>query len=103
MCPQSHIGQDVFQAVCWLPVSKRVDQVILNYVFKIKSGTSLDYMIEQFLPASSVHSYSTRFRENGCFSLRKVKALVRSLLHIGGAYYGMICRTVFNKYIIFSV
>ena len=31
-------------------------------------------MTEQFTPASSVHSYNTRFRENGCFSLPKVKS-----------------------------
>ena len=66
---RSNIGQDVFKAVGWLPVSKRVDQIILNHVFKTKSGTSPDYMTEQFTPASSVHSYSTRFRQNGGFSL----------------------------------
>ena len=38
--PWSPLGQDVFKAVGWLPVSKRVDQIILNHVFKIKSGTS---------------------------------------------------------------
>ena len=70
MGPRSHIGQNVFKTVGWLPVSKRVDQIIL----KIKSGTSPDYMIEQFTPASSVHSYSTRFGENCCFSLQKVKS-----------------------------
>ena len=74
MGPRSHIGQDAFKAVGWLPVSQRVDQIILNHVFKIKSGTSPDYMTEQFTPANSVHSYSTRFRENGCFSLPKVKS-----------------------------
>ena len=31
-------------------------------------------MKEQFVPTSSVHSYSTRFRENGSFSLPKVKS-----------------------------
>ena len=31
-------------------------------------------MTEQFTSASYVHSYSTRFRENGCFSLPKVKS-----------------------------
>ena len=77
MGPRSHIGQDVLKAIGWLPVSKRVDQIILNHVFKIKSGTSPDYMIEQFTPASSVHSYSTRFRENGCFFLQKVKSFVK--------------------------
>ena len=74
MGPRSYIGQDAFKAVGWLPVSKRVDQNILNHVFKIKSGTSSDYMTEQFTPASSVHSYSTRFRENGRFSLPKLKS-----------------------------
>ena len=74
MGPRSHIGEDAFKAVGWLPVSKRVDQIILNHVFKIKSGTSPDYMAEQFTPASSVHSYSTRFRQNGCFSLPKAKS-----------------------------
>ena len=30
-------------------------------------------MKEHFVPTNSVHSYSTRLRENGCFSLPKVK------------------------------
>ena len=30
-------------------------------------------MIEHFVPASSVHSYSKRFNEKGCFSLPKVE------------------------------
>ena len=30
-------------------------------------------MIEYFVPVTSVHSYGTRFRENGCFSIPKVK------------------------------
>lgn len=71
--PMSHIGPDVFRSLGWLPVSKRVDQIVLNHVFKIKSGNSPDYMTEHFVPRSSVHSYGTRFRENGCFSLPKVK------------------------------
>ena len=32
--PWSHIGQDAFNAVGWLPVSKRVDQIILNHVLR---------------------------------------------------------------------
>ena len=58
MCPQSHIGQGVFKTVGWLPVSKRVDQIIFNHVLKIKSDLSPVYKIEQFVPASSVHTYS---------------------------------------------
>ena len=34
MDPRSHIGQDVFKAVRWLPISKRVDQNILNDVLR---------------------------------------------------------------------
>ncbi|MCU7801520.1 MAG: reverse transcriptase family protein [gamma proteobacterium symbiont of Lucinoma myriamae] len=73
MDPRSHIGSHEFISLGWLPVARRVDQIILNHVFKIKSGTTPDYMTEHFVPASSVHSYGTRFRENGCFSIPKVK------------------------------
>ena len=68
----SHIGHDVFKAVGWLPVSTIIYKIILNHVFKINLNTSPDYLIEHFVPASSVHSYMTWFRENGRFSLPKV-------------------------------
>ena len=58
-------------------VSKRVDKMILNHVYKIKLGNSPDYMKEHFVPISSVHSYSTRFRENDYFSLPRVKRFGR--------------------------
>ena len=75
--PRSHIGSDEFKSLGWLQVSKRVDQIILNHIFRIKSGTSPDYMGEHFIPASSVHNYSTRFRENGNFLDPKVKGFGR--------------------------
>ena len=31
-------------------------------------------MVEYFIPASSIHSYGTRFRETGCFSIPTVKS-----------------------------
>ena len=83
MGPGSHKGSNVLKSIVWSPVSKRVDQIILNHVYKIKSGTSPDYMKEQFVPTSSVHSYRTRFRENGSFSLPKVKSFERSLVYGG--------------------
>ena len=49
--------------------SKRADQI----VSKINSGNSPDNMTGHFVPRSCVHFYGTRFRENGCFSLPKVK------------------------------
>ena len=72
--PKSHVGSEEFKSLGWLPVSKRVDQVILNHIFRIRSGTSPEYMGERFTLASSIHNYSTRFRENGCYLLPKVKS-----------------------------
>ena len=88
--PKSHLCPDELRSLGWLPVSKRVDQVVLNHVFKINSKTSPDYMTEHFVPASAVHSYGTRFRENGCFSLPKVKDLVKRRLYSGVVNYGPI-------------
>ena len=71
--PRSHLGPGVFRSLGWLLVSKRVDQIVLNHVFKINSRTSPDNMTEHVVPRSAVHSYGTRIRENRCFSLPKVK------------------------------
>ena len=72
--PRSHIVSAVFKSNGWSPVSKRVDQIILNHIYKVNSGIFPDYMKEQFVPTKSVHSYSTKIRENGSFSLPKVKS-----------------------------
>ena len=50
--PKSHVGSEEFKSLGWLPVSKRVDQVILNHIFRIRSGTSPEYMGERFTLAS---------------------------------------------------
>ena len=68
-----HVGPEHFKILNWLPVTKRVDQIILCHVFKIKSGTAPDYLGEYFSLASSVHGYSTRFRDNGSYTIPKVK------------------------------
>ena len=47
--PRTHIGSDEFKTLGWLTVSKRVDQIILNHIFRIKSRTSPDYMKEHFI------------------------------------------------------
>ena len=61
--PRSHLGPGDFRSLVWLTVSKEVDQIVLNHVFKINSRASPDYMTEHFLHTSAVHSYGTRFRE----------------------------------------
>ena len=73
MDPRSHVGANEFKSIGWLPVSRRVDQIILNHVFKIRSGQSAQYMAENFIQAISLHSYGTRFRESRNFSIPKVK------------------------------
>ena len=82
--PRSHIGSNEFKSVDWLPVSRRIDQIFLNHVFKIKSGKSADNMIEHFVLVTSVHSYGTRFRENRCLSIPKVKGFGKKLIAYNG-------------------
>ena len=70
---RSHISKDHFLQLGWLPVEKRVEQIILNHVFKIHSGSAPSYMNENFIPASSVHNHYTRFSKGSCFSIPKVR------------------------------
>ena len=71
MDSMAYVGSDVFKSHGWLPVSKRVDQIILNHVFKVKLGQSPDCIVENFIPASTIHSYGTRFRETVVFLFQK--------------------------------
>ena len=48
-------------------------------------------MIEHLDPVTSVYSYGTRFRENGCFSIPKVKGFGKKSMD---AFYGMTSLTV---------
>ena len=49
MDSKAHVGSEVFKSLGWLPVSKRVDHIILNHVFQVKSGQSPDCMVEHFI------------------------------------------------------
>ena len=88
MDSRAHVGSEVLKSLVWLPVSKRVDQIILNHVFKVKLGQSPDYMVEHFVPASSIHSYGTRFRETGCFSIPTVNSFGKKSFGYNGCFYG---------------
>ena len=87
MDSRTRVGSEVFKSLGWLPVSKRVDQIILNHVFKVKLGQSPDYMVEHFIPASSIHSYGTRFRETGCFSIPTVKKIGKKSFRYNGCVF----------------
>ena len=86
MDSRAHVGSEVFKSLGWLPVLKRVDQIILNHVFKVKLGQFLDYMGERFIPASSIHSYEARFRETGCFSIPTVKRFGKKSFGYNGCF-----------------
>ena len=49
-----------------------MDQIIRNHIFKIKHHLNIRKNTSMIF-ATSVHSYSTRFSENSCFSVPKVK------------------------------
>ncbi|XP_053400521.1 uncharacterized protein LOC128557298 [Mercenaria mercenaria] len=87
---RSHIGPEQFVYLDWLPVSKRVDQIILCHVHKIRYGSAPDYLGENFVPLSTVHTRNTRssvvaqsnlvdcdgsylFRDTGQFSKPRVR------------------------------
>ena len=93
--PRTHIDKTHFVKLNWLPVSKRVDQIILCHMFKVHSGIAPGYLKEHFIPLSTVHSYPTRQRvsvkclegavsETGRYSIPQVKSFgKKSFSYIG--------------------
>ena len=77
---RAHVGSEVFKSLGWLPVSKRVDQIILNQEFKVKSGQCPDYMVEHL--CRQVPYTHTKFRETGCFFHSKSKRFWKEILRI---------------------
>ena len=71
---RAHIDPSHFKSLSWLPVHRRVEQIMLCHVFKIKNGLSPDYMGEHFISQDSVHNYSTRLSQKGGYCLPKVKS-----------------------------
>ena len=93
--PRSHIGRDQFVKLNWLPVSSRVDQITLSHVFRIHCDKAPGYMKENFIPASDVHNYNTRFRvssqsssdlfsDTGRYSIPKVKGFGKKTFSYNG-------------------
>ena len=81
---REHVGPDQFRSVGWLPVSIRVDHIMISYVFKIKHGLAPLYLQDAFLQQSNVHSYNTRLSHNGAYALPKVKSFgMKSFRYLG--------------------
>ena len=70
----THIDKQHFKYLGWLPVQKRVEQIIISQVFNINNGSAPKYMNEHIKSQLSVHTYNTRFREKGVFAIPKVKS-----------------------------
>ena len=85
-----HAGPEHFKFLNWLPVTKRVDQIILCHMFKIRLGTAPDYLGEFFNLASSVHGHSTRFLDNDNYTIPQVKGFGKNPLPIKVVCSGMI-------------
>ena len=71
--PRAHVGHQQFESLNWLPVDKRVEQIMMCHTFKIKHNLAPDYVDNFLVSQDAVHSYSTRLRQKGGFSLPKVK------------------------------
>jgi len=70
---KSHLDVCHFKRFNWLQVQKRVDSITLSHVYKIKHKNAPEYLHEHFTPADTVHTYKTRFSNDGCFAIPKVK------------------------------
>ena len=42
--PRAHVGHQQFESLNWLPVDKRVEQIMMCHTFKIKHNLAPDYM-----------------------------------------------------------
>jgi len=67
--PRDHVGHQQFESPNWLPANKRVEQVMLGHVFKVKHKLAPSYMNSFLVSQNIVHSYSTRLSAKGGFNL----------------------------------
>ena len=72
--PRSHIGQLELDKIKYLNVEDRVNQLCLNHMYKVKTGSSPCYLRELFKEVSTVHNFNTRNR-NYNFNVPFVKGI----------------------------
>jgi len=60
---RSHIGYEEFRRVNWLPIEDRINQIKLNHMHKIITGSSPSYMQEGMVRTSLLHNHYTRNSE----------------------------------------
>ena len=81
-------GSSVFMSLGWLPVSIRVDQIILNHVLRLsRVNLQIIWSSSLFQQVPYTHmELDTMYRETGCFSIPKL--LKRNPLDIMVVLYG---------------
>ena len=60
LSPRSHIGNDEFSMLGWLPFSKRVSFFNLIHAYKVRAGTSPLYLEQSFTRVDTVHTHNLR-------------------------------------------
>ena len=79
--PRSHIGQMQLSTLKCLNVSDRVSQLRLNHVFKIKNGSSPQYLSQHFTSLNQVHGRNTRSNTYSNFYVQQVKSVNKMSFH----------------------
>lgn len=88
LSPRSHIAASEFRQINWLPVEKRVDQIILSHTHKIVLGNAASYMYKGFTLVNQHHHYQTR-RSASNFVINRVNSN-------GKVSFGHVAKTLWN-------
>ena len=87
---RTSITAEHFKLLKWLPVQKRVEQIILCHVFKVKNNLAPVYLCESFITQDTIHSHSTRLSKKGGFAIPTVKGVALNLLPFLDQNFGIL-------------
>jgi hypothetical protein len=88
------IGPSHFKSVNLLPVCKRVEHIILCYVFKVVNQMAPEYLSDCFVSQESIHSYCTRLCKKEDIVFLRLNVLCQSLLVSLVLNYGAVLQLV---------
>ena len=69
---RSRISDTYFKSLNWLPVSRRLEEITLIHVFKIKNGLAPGNMKQHSTAPACSLVYKASCSSNGCFAVPKV-------------------------------
>ena len=79
--PRSHIGQSELDTLKYLRIQDRVSQQRLNIVYKIKNGTSPQYLCQNFRQINEVHGRNTRSNAKRNYFVQHVNSVNKTSFH----------------------